>query len=544
MIRITSIRLQPDCSLSDLNLAAAKYTGIDPSEITDLRIIRKSIEARRKEPLSLVYSVLISAADEKKILRFLNTKKGRSFAERHGCTFVEKEEEYRFPCTAKNGVSRPLIVGSGPAGMLCAYELAANGFAPLVIERGLPIDQRIQSVENYWENGRLDPECNVQFGEGGAGTFSDGKLNSGISDKASRIKEVFRLFIECGAPESVAYDSLPHIGSDILYRMIPAVRKKITDLGGEYRFGCRLDDIIVENNSVTGALLSDGSVFHTDTIVYAGGHSARDTIRMLHRRGVEMSAKNFAVGVRCEHDQEMINQNQWGADYPKELGAAPYKLSCKTQGGRSVYSFCMCPGGYVVDASSVMKGIAVNGMSLSARDSGKANSAIVVSVTPEDYKGSAKADTPEELSGMDFQNELEQKAYVAGQGHIPVQYYDDFKENRISDPFIEKEGRHCGKTVSGNIREVLPEVISESIIEGMECFSDRIRGFNADKTLLYAVESRTSSPVRIVRDDSFQSSIRGLYPCGEGAGYAGGIMSAAVDGIKTAEAVALNQILC
>ena len=544
MIKINSIRLQPDCSLSDLKNAAAKYTGIHPSEISALKILRRSIEARKKEPLSLVYNVLITVTDEDKVRRFLNTGKGRSSSGKHRCTFLEKEEEYVFPAASKNCSFRPLVVGSGPAGMLCAYELALHGFAPVVIERGLPIEKRIRSVEQFWKEGVLDPESNVQFGEGGAGTYSDGKLNSGISDKACRIKEVLKLFIECGAPESIAYDSLPHIGSDILYKMIPSIRKKITDLGGEYRFCCRMDDIIVSDNSVSGALLSDGSIFKTDTIVFAGGHSARDTIRMLHRRGVIMSAKNFAVGVRCEHDQEKINQNQWGADYPKELGAAPYKLTCRTKEGRSVYSFCMCPGGYVVNASSCENGVAVNGMSLSARDSGKANSAIVVSVTPDDYRDSAKAGTPGELSGIDYQSMLEHKAFEAGQGHIPVQYYGDFKSNRVSNTIVEKEGMHYGRTVSGNIREVLPEEISHSIIEGMECFSRTIRGFNADNTLLYAVESRTSSPVRIVRDESFQSSIRGFYPCGEGAGYAGGIMSAAVDGIKTAEAVALNLILC
>ena len=544
MIRISSIRMQPGCSLNDLKSKAAGYAGITTADISSLKILRKSIEARKSKPLSLVYSVLITAHDEKPVQKFLQTKKGSAAAARHSIQFVEKEEKYRFPDVEGPAASRPLIVGCGPAGMLCAYELSLHGFSPVIIERGLPVEERVRSVENYWNGGKLDTESNVQFGEGGAGTFSDGKLNSGISDKACRTKEVIELFISCGAPENIAYDSLPHIGSDILYKMIPAVRKKITELGGEYRFSCRLDNIILENGCIKGALLSDGSVFYTDAIVFAGGHSARDTVKMLHGHGVLMSAKNSAVGVRCEHDQEMINCNQWGEDYPEVLGAAPYKLTCRTGSGRSVYSFCMCPGGHVVDASSCEGGIAVNGMSYSGRNSGRANSAIVVSVTPDDYIKAAESDTPEELCGMDFQTVLEKKAYEAGRGYVPVQYYSDFCRNVISDRSAETAGSHKGMTHSGNIRDVLSEEISESLIEGMKEFSKKIRGFDRDDTLLYAVESRTSSPVRIIRDDSFQSNIRGLYPCGEGAGYAGGIMSAAVDGIKTAEAVALNLILC
>jgi len=544
MIRISSIRMQPGCSLNDLKNKAAGYAGITSADISSLRILRKSIEARKSQPLSLVYSVLVTVRDEKPVQKFLLTKKGCSAAARHGIQFVEKEEKYCFPDVQGPSASRPLIIGSGPAGLLCAYELSLHGFTPVIIERGLPVEDRIRSVENYWNGGKLDTESNVQFGEGGAGTFSDGKLNSGISDKACRTREVMELFISCGAPECIAYDALPHIGSDILYKMIPAVRKKITELGGEYRFSCRLDDIIIENGFIKGAILSDGTVFYTDTIVFAGGHSARDTVKMLHRHGVLMSAKNSAVGVRCEHDQEMINLNQWGSGYPKVLGAAPYKLTCRTGSGRSVYSFCMCPGGHVVDASSCEGGIAVNGMSYSDRNSGRANSAIVVSVTPEDYKKAAECGTPEELCGMDFQTELEKKAFEAGKGCIPVQYYSDFCSNVISDIQAEAAGSHKGRTKAGNIRDVLPEEISASLIEGMKEFAKKIRGFDRDDTLLYAVESRTSSPVRIIRDASFQSNIRGLYPCGEGAGYAGGIMSAAVDGIKTAEAVALNLILC
>ena len=540
MIRISGLKLNIIHEKDDLTDAAAFKLAISASEITGLKILRRSIEARKKERLSYVYSLLVTVRDEQKIIKYLKSVKGKKVLTSNKIEFVDNEEKYSFPYKLRENMDfvRPVVIGSGPAGMLCAYELAKAGFRPLIIERGLPVDERVSKVMQFWEGGPLDEKCNVQFGEGGAGTFSDGKLNTGVNDRSHRHDEVFSLFVKCGAPEEITYDSKPHVGTDILRVMVKNIRKEIERLGGEYMFGRCVSDIKTEGEKLSGLLLDDGTVIKCTRAVFAIGHSARDTFEMLYRQGLSMKAKAFAVGVRAEHDQEMINRNQWGEDYPKELGSAPYKLTYKTGDGRNVYTFCMCPGGYVVNASSETGRIAVNGMSYSRRDSGRANSAVIVSVGPQDFENIKTADLPDALKGMAFQRELEENAFSEGKGSIPVQYFGDFKEGRHSDRIILDSGAYKGSCIPGDINKVLPEVLCSSIKEGMAAFDKKINGFAADDTILYAVESRTSSPVRIERDDTFQSNIRGIFPCGEGAGYAGGITSAAIDGIKTAEMLA------
>ena len=540
MIRISGLKLNIIHEKDDLTDAAAFKLAISASEITGLKILRRSIEARKKERLSYVYSLLVTVRDEQKIIKYLKSVKGKKVLTSNKIEFVDNEEKYSFPYKLRENMDfvRPVVIGSGPAGMLCAYELAKAGFRPLIIERGLPVDERVSKVMQFWEGGPLDEKCNVQFGEGGAGTFSDGKLNTGVNDRSHRHDEVFSLFVKCGAPEEITYDSKPHVGTDILRVMVKNIRKEIERLGGEYMFGRCVSDIKTEGEKLSGLLLDDGTVIKCTRAVFAIGHSARDTFEMLYRQGLSMKAKAFAVGVRAEHDQEMINRNQWGEDYPKELGSAPYKLTYKTGDGRNVYTFCMCPGGYVVNASSETGRIAVNGMSYSRRDSGRANSAVIVSVGPQDFENIKTADVPDALKGMAFQRELEENAFSEGKGSIPVQYFGDFKVGRHSDRIILDSGAYKGSGIPGDINKVLPEVLCSSIKEGMAAFDKKINGFAADDTILYAVESRTSSPVRIERDDTFQSNIRGIFPCGEGAGYAGGITSAAIDGIKTAEMLA------
>ena len=540
MIRISGLKLNIIHEKDDLTDAAAFKLAISASEITGLKILRRSIEARKKERLSYVYSLLVTVRDEQKIIKYLKSVKGKKVLTSNKIEFVDNEEKYSFPYKLRENMDfvRPVVIGSGPAGMLCAYELAKAGFRPLIIERGLPVDERVSKVMQFWEGGPLDEKCNVQFGEGGAGTFSDGKLNTGVNDRSHRHDEVFSLFVKCGAPEEITYDSKPHVGTDILRVMVKNIRKEIERLGGEYMFGRCVSDIKTEGEKLSGLLLDDGTVIKCTRAVFAIGHSARDTFEMLYRQGLSMKAKAFAVGVRAEHDQEMINRNQWGEDYPKELGSAPYKLTYKTGDGRNVYTFCMCPGGYVVNASSETGRIAVNGMSYSRRDSGRANSAVIVSVGPQDFENIKTADVPDALKGMAFQRELEENAFSEGKGSIPVQYFGDFKVGRHSDRIILDSGAYKGSGIPGDINKVLPEVLCSSIKEGMAAFDKKINGFAAADTILYAVESRTSSPVRIERDETFQSNIRGIFPCGEGAGYAGGITSAAIDGIKTAEMLA------
>ncbi len=507
------------------------------------------MDARKKREICYSYSLDVAVKREEKVLL--------KFRGKENLVSRTKQKEYHFPQSGveakKRQKNRPVIVGMGPAGLFCAYFLALHGYQPILLERGRRVEEREKDVEQFWESGRLNTESNVQFGEGGAGAFSDGKLNTLVHDDEGRGRIVLETFVKFGAEERILYDAKPHIGTDVLCGVVKRMREEIIRLGGQVRFGCKMTDICVRQGRLAGIMASDqetglSTCLSCDQLVLAIGHSARDTFSMLYERNVPMEAKAFAVGLRVEHPQSMINYSQYGVTDPGILGAAPYKLAAKTSGGRGVYSFCMCPGGYVVNASSEEGRTAVNGMSYSGRDGKNANSAVIVTVTPDDF-GSQHP-----LAGVEFQRKLEQNAYAVGGGKIPVQRYGDFKNCVEASMNMASMGRdlsHYGEAVApsckgmytwADLSRILPRECNEAFIEGMESFGRQIAGFNRPDACLSGVESRTSSPVRIHRDDACQSQVKGLYPCGEGAGYAGGIMSAAMDGMRVAEAVARESM--
>lgn len=541
MIRIQQIKLSPACADTEaaLRKKAAKILRVKPSEILCLSVFRKSLDARKKPEIFAVYTVDVEVAGEEAVLQ------------RHGSggqLQAVSNTPYVFPkpgtCrTAK----RPVIVGCGPAGLFCGYMLAKAGYSPLLLERGKKIEERQADVERFWREGVLDPSSNVQFGEGGAGAFSDGKLTTTVKDPCGRMREVLRVFVEAGAPEEILYEAKPHIGTDILTKVVANLRQKIIGMGGEIRFGTQVTKLLLENGRVAGVETGVGQI-KGGAVVLAVGHSARDTFAMLHEMRIPMEAKAFAVGLRMEHPREMIDRLQYG-DCKLSLPAAPYKVTAKTASGRGVYSFCMCPGGYVVNASSEPGRTAVNGMSYSGRDGANSNSAMIVTVSPEDYGGSGP------LAGIAFQRKLEERAYAIGRGAVSVERYGDFHDavrlGQDGKSLLQKDvpaglaGKYPGfsPAVKGAwrfapVHEILPDFLNAALAEGIDLIGRRMAGFADGDAFLSGVESRTSSPVRILRDGTGQSAITGLYPCGEGAGYAGGITSAAMDGILTAEKVA------
>ena len=450
---------------------------------------------------------------------------------------LTSEKKYHFSSSGSEALShRPIVIGSGPAGLFCAWYLAKAGYCPLVLERGEEADKRQKTVENFWKNGILDPDSNVQFGEGGAGTFSDGKLNTLVKDTFGRGREVLSRFVEAGAPSEILYQQKPHLGTDQLVGIVQFMRHQIEEMGGEFRFRSTVTDLMIRDRKLTAVIVNAKEEIPAEICILAPGHSARDTFETLYGKQVSMEAKPFAVGFRIQHPQTMINESQYGMAECKELGPASYKLTAQTSYGRGVYSFCMCPGGYVVNASSEEKRLAVNGMSYHDRAGENANSALIVTVNPEDFSHDIKGrEEVHPLAGIHFQRELEEKAYEAGNGKIPVQLYGDFKDGKISEKFGKVHPAFCGEYQFADLRKILTNELSEAFIEGMESFGKKIKGFDRPDAILAGVESRTSSPVRIPRGETLESSVRGLYPCGEGAGYAGGITSAAMDGLKVAE---------
>ena len=443
---------------------------------------------------------------------------------------------YHFPyrCSSrKPAVVRPVIVGCGPAGLLCGLMLARAGYRPILLERGGPVEERMQSVDTFWKTGKLDPETNVQFGEGGAGTFSDGKLNTLVKDPHGLHALVLDEFIRAGAPPKIRYRNKPHLGTDALTSIVRNIRREIREYGGELRFHSRVSSLLTgADGALAGVVVNDEESIRTTAAVFAIGHSARDTFRMLLDAGTQMEQKPFAIGVRIEHPQAMINDAQYGGPLP-DGRAADYKLTYKAMDGRSVYTFCMCPGGYVVNASSVPGMLAVNGMSYQARDGENANSAVIVSVRPDDFESTHP------LAGVRFQQEWERRAFLEGQGKVPLQLFGDFRSGQVSTDFGEVQHTGRGEAVFGDLHRCLPAYVCRDLTEGIVAFGEKISGFDRPDAILSGVETRTSSPVRILRDENLQScTIRGLFPCGEGAGYAGGITSAAMDGIRCAEAVA------
>ncbi len=574
VIRISELKLRPDHSNSDLEAEIRKELRLK-NESFQYEIMRRSIDARKKPEIRYVYTVDVTIQKPGSVLKRVKNKK----------VLLTEKPVYVFPCSEPENSGQeqgsqesgsmphavkgqkapaPVVVGSGPAGLFCTLMLARAGKKPVLIERGEPVEDRVQSVQSFWETGKLDPQSNVQFGEGGAGTFSDGKLNTLIKDPEGKIRFVLKEFVMAGADPSILYDHKPHIGTDVLVKVVKNLREEIIREGGSVRFRTCLTGI--RTNTDAGPRysleLNGGEEYlETDELVLAIGHSARDTFEMLYRSEFPMQAKAFAVGLRMEHPQKLINDDMYGTDCTYELGAAPYKVTHKCEDGRGVYSFCMCPGGYVVNASSEPGRLAVNGMSYSGRNSENANSAIVVTVTPEDYQ----ADHP--LSGLRFQRDLEEKAWKLGQGSIPVQRFGDFcgasvpnaektaetaagKDSesdtdgaRGREAELQRYYEHMHPEMKGafrfaDVRSLLPEELNQSLIEGIHAFGKKIRGFDSADALLSGVESRTSSPVRIPRGENGQiDGYPGIFPCGEGAGYAGGITSAAVDGIRIAEAV-------
>lgn len=525
MLKITGLKMPLAHNRQDLLQRAAKELRIPVSDIGSFRILKKSIDARKGE-VKYIYTVEVEVSDTSSLL-------AKKYIVNNKNVMLSKEKIYCFPQQGRTPLYRhPVVAGAGPAGLFCAYLLAKQGYRPILLERGEAVDERERRVSEFWKGGALDPESNVQFGEGGAGTFSDGKLNTLVNDKNGRNVFVLQTLHQFGAQEEILYDSKPHIGTDILKTVVKNMRNEIIALGGTVHFQSKLTNLSWnEEHQLTEIEINNSQSMECSVLVLALGHSARDTFEMLYQKQIQMEQKSFAVGVRIEHLQEMINRNQYGEAHYRELPAAPYKLARTVETGRNVYSFCMCPGGYVVNASSEKARTAINGMSYSGRDSANANSAIIVNVTPQDFQSAHP------LAGIEFQRNLEALAYRQGNGSIPVQLFGDFKENRISSQFGTIFPCIKGSYTFANLREILPDFISDSLILGIDQFSGMIADYNRYDAVLSGVESRTSSPLRMLRDEEYQSNIRGVYPCGEGAGYAGGITSAAMDGMKVAEAI-------
>lgn len=514
MVRLSNIKIRKDMNEEELFEEIYKKYRINPKNVTEKRIIKKSIDARNKNDIFYNYTVEISCKNEGKIK---NAQK------------VIETKDIVIEIKRRSNV-RPIIIGAGPAGLFSALTLVKNGIKPIIIEQGKNVDERKADVDEFLKSGKLNTMSNVQFGEGGAGTFSDGKLTSGIHNPLC--KNVLQEFYNFGAPKQILYINKPHIGTDNLINIIKNMRNKIIELGGTFLFNEKVVDFEIQESKIVAVKCSSGKTFETDTVILAIGHSARDTFEKLYEKGVKMEKKNFSVGVRIEHKQEMINKSQYGENTKLKLPPAEYKLVYHGK-DRSCYTFCMCPGGTVMASSSEENTIVTNGMSKFARDGENANSAVLVNVTPDDFKG----DSP--LEGMYFQKMLEQEAFKLGGSNYfaPIQRFEDFKNNKKSTFIGEIKPTYKPGVTLSNLKEILPDFVSETLIEGIEYFEKSIKGFANPDAILTGVETRSSSPVQITRNEKKESNISGLYPCGEGAGYAGGIMSAAVDGIKCAIAV-------
>ena len=531
MIRLNQVKLPVDHTESDLEKKILKLLHLKPRDLLSYKIVRRSVDARKKPDIFYVYTIDAETPKEPGILS----------GKRNPNLSRASERPYVFPDPGSEPMDeRPVIIGSGPAGLFCAYMLAKHGYRPLILEMGDEAEVRREKTDKFWSGGILDTNSNVQFGEGGAGTFSDGKLNTSVKDRYGRNRRVMEIFVESGAPEKILYEARPHLGTDQLIRIVQNMRSSIIAMGGDVYFRSKMTDMHIKNGAIQSIETQDGRIFYTKTLILAIGHSSRDTFELLHRRGIHMNAKPFAVGVRVIHPQEMINLSQYGTPRHPHLGAADYRLAHTVGTGRGVYSFCMCPGGYVVNASSEKNMTAVNGMSYSARDSEYANSAIVVTVSPEDYRSYADLRLPPELQGVSFQRHLESAAFRNGGGAVPVQRFEDFCALRRSSS-LPYHNFHKGAVLPSAVHDIFPEDISISLRQGIEYFDHLIPGYGEGDALMAGVESRTSSPVRILRGENLCAiGHPGLYPCGEGAGYAGGITSAAVDGMKTAEAILLS----
>lgn len=537
MIRINEIKLPIDHTPDDLKLAAAKMIKVKAEDIQSISVFKRSIDSRKKnENIYFVYTVDVSVGgNENKILKRCDSRRV-SESEFYEYVPVENKRKSHF---------RPIIVGFGPAGMFCSLMLARTGLKPIVLERGNDVDTRTKNVLNFWNTRKLNTASNVQFGEGGAGTFSDGKLTTGIKDKKQR--KIFTEFIHFGAPEQILYSNYPHIGTDKLVDVVKNLRKEVVSLGGEIHFGCKLTDLIVANNYIHGITYEDAdgnkNDIETDTVVLAIGHSARDTVEMLYSKGITIMQKPFSVGARIEHPREMIDRAQYGkfAGHPA-LGAANYKMACHPEHGRGAYTFCMCPGGTVVAASSEENMLVVNGMSEYARDKENSNSALLVGIEPDDFESTHP------LAGMHLQRKIESAAFSLGGGDYtaPAQLVGDFLKDTPSKHLGAVHPSCPTGVTPSDIRKVLPKKVTDTMASAILKMDEKLQGFALPDAVLTAPETRSSSPVRILRGDFYEcfqgeNVLGGVYPCGEGAGYAGGIVSAGVDGIRVAEAILTDE---
>ena len=519
MIRIRDLSLPPDGDMARLVQAAARQLRISPNEIKQLDLKKKSVDARRKNDVRIIYTVDVAVKGwEDKILKMAHCPKAS----------IARDMLYSVPQPQTQPDSRPVIVGFGPAGMFAALVLSMAGLRPIVLERGQDANARHEAVLRFWQTGELDPECNVQFGEGGAGTFSDGKLNTGVINE--RIGWILEQFVKAGAREEILYDAKPHVGTDVLLEVVQNLRQRILSLGGEVRFCTQVTGLVLEGGAVAGVRTAQGEIIPTRHVVLAIGHSARDTFTMLEQTGIPMEPKPFSMGVRIEHKQRDIDTAQYGMVSPA-LPPADYKLA-EHLDSETVYTFCMCPGGFVVAAASEEGRVVTNGMSYADRDGENANAALLVTLNPADFP------FPGALGGMQWQRQVEENAYrVSGSYRAPAQTVGDFLAGRPSTgpasviPTYRPGVHWC------DLHQVLPEKITRALAEALPRLERNLAGFASPEAVLTAPETRSSSPVRIVRGENRQSPVAGLYPTGEGAGYAGGIMSAAIDGMMTAEAI-------
>jgi uncharacterized FAD-dependent dehydrogenase len=532
MLRITELKLPLDHAESMIKTAIIARLGIAEQDFIAYTVFRLGHDARKRNAIELVYTLDVEVKNEATVLaRYQNDPP----------ISITPDTTYQFVTHAPKSLKqRPIVIGTGPCGLFAGLILAQMGFCPIILERGKEVRERTKDTFGLWRQSKFNPESNVQFGEGGAGTFSDGKLYTQIKDPHHYGRKVLTEFVKAGAPTEILYVSKPHIGTFKLVTMVEQIRATIESLGGEIRFQSRVDELIIDNGQVHGVILSDGKTIESNHVVLAVGHSARDTFKMLYERGVYIEAKPFSIGFRIEHPQSLIDVCRFGkqAGHPL-LGAADYKLVHHCKNGRSVYSFCMCPGGTVVAATSEEGHVVTNGMSQYSRNERNANAALVVGITPADY--------PEHpLAGIDLQRRLEAHAFVLGGSNYqaPAQRVGDFLAHRPSTALGSVQPSYTPNVHLTDLSSALPDYAIEALREALPAFDKKITGFAMDDAILTAVETRTSSPIRIKRNDSYQSiNTQGLYPAGEGAGYAGGILSAAVDGIKVAEAVALAMVV-
>lgn len=522
MLRVREIKLSfQDDNENNLKLSILKKLRLPKNYNLTYKVVRKSLDARKKPEVYYVYEILctLDKKEEARLLK-LNNKD----------IVLGAEIKYNFKPIGTEKLKNPIVVvGSGPAGLFASLNLIKNGYHVVVIERGYEIAKRIKVVEEFWHTNKLDSKSNIQFGEGGAGTFSDGKLNTLVNDKEGRYQYVMETFAFFGANKEITYVNKPHIGTDVLRTVITNMRKKLEALGAKFLFATELTDINIKEGKIESIVLNNKEIMPCSGLILAIGHSARDTFYMLNKKGLVMENKPFAVGFRIMHSQSLIDKNQYGI-LDNRLPAASYKLTFKASNNKGVYSFCMCPGGYVVNASSEPNRLCINGMSYSKRDSVIANSAIIVTVNETDY-GTVLFD------GIKFQRALEEKAYYLGKGLIPIETYGDYKNNKKPQNLGTLEPKIKGKYNIANLNELLPNNLNVALKEGIENFDKKIKGFADNNALLCGIEARTSSPIRIIRNEHYESNIVGIYPCGEGAGYAGGITSAAIDGLKVSEAI-------